>query len=169
MKTETGLQWRTRVFSTDLSQVIGERGLLKLALDSVQTIEPARLTPPGSMQGEFRTQMMLTLLTYCYASSLFGSRDIESATDTDATIRYICARTPPNWLSIRRFRRHYREAVLDCLIYVMKQVWALKFDEGEADYVGYDWFESDVVAQIDSAARQRLDVAALMDGAENEY
>src|SRR5262245_4909711 len=105
MKTETGLEWRTRVFSTDLSQVISERGLLKLALDSVQNIEPARLAPPGSVKGEFRPQMMLTLLTYCYASSLFGSRDIESSIDTDPTIRYICARTRPTWLSIRRFRR----------------------------------------------------------------
>jgi hypothetical protein len=112
--------------------------------------------------------MMMTLLTYCYGASLYGSRDIEWAIRHDRTVRYICARTFPDWHAIRRFRRRHRELIRECLTYVIKQVWALKFDEGEADYVGYDWFESEFVGQVQAEALDRLDVAALMDGVESD-
>jgi hypothetical protein len=112
--------------------------------------------------------MMMTLLAYCYCASLYGSRDIQWAIRHDRTVRYICARTFPDWHTIRRFRRRHRELVHECLVYVIKQVWALKFDEGEADYVGYDWFESEFVGQVRTEALDRLDVAALMDGVESD-
>jgi hypothetical protein len=44
----------------------------------------------------------------------------------------------------------------------------LKFDEGEADYVGYEWFESELIELVNRGAADRLDFAALMDGAESE-
>ena len=50
----------------------------------------------------------------------------------------------------------------------MQQTWALKFDEGEADYVGYEWFESDLLEQVNAEALERLDIAALMDGADSD-
>ena len=50
----------------------------------------------------------------------------------------------------------------------MKQAWALKFDRGEADYVGYEWFERDLLEKLNQGANERIAVAALMDGAESE-
>jgi hypothetical protein len=112
--------------------------------------------------------MMLTLLTYCYATSLFGSRDIESAIETDAIVRYICARTYPCWQEIRRFRRMHKEPIRQCLVQVLRQAWACKFDEGEADYVGYEWFETAFAEQVQTAVNERLETAALMDGADGD-
>ena len=159
---------RFRSLSSDFSQCLGERGLLKLALDAVSTLDAEGIRQVGKRSPEFRPQMMLTLLTYCYSISIYGSKDIEWAIDYERTIRYICARTFPDANSLRRFRRQNRALLQQCLVYVMKQTWALKFDEGEADYVGYEWFESEFLEQVNASAADRLDFAALMDGAESE-
>jgi transposase len=171
MNTETKpvTDKRVRAFSSDLSQSLGEHGLLALVLNAVQTVDPKRFTrPPGAKPPEYRPQMMLTLLTYCYAASIYGSQDIEWAMKHSRTVRYICARTYPEWQAIRRFRRQHRELLLQSLAYVMKQTWALKFDEGEADYVGYEWFESELVQEVNAAVLTRVDTAVLMDGVESE-
>jgi len=167
-KTESRGETRFHALSSDLSRCVGERGLLKLALDAVLMLDPARLQEARKRSPDFSPQMMLTLLTYCYSTSLYGSRDIEWATERDRTVRYICARLYPDWQKLRRFRRQHRDLLFQCLVYVLKQAWALKLDEGEADYVGYEWFESDVIEWINRAAADRLDFAALMDGAESE-
>jgi transposase len=154
--------------SSDLSRIVGEQALLKLALDSIQTLELGELQTAALRMPGFRPQMMLTLLTYCYSSSLYGSKDIEWALENDRTLRYICGRTRPDWQSLRRFRRQNRILLFQCLVYVMKQTWALKFDQGEADYVGYEWFESNLLEKLNQGAKERIEVAALMDGVESE-
>ncbi len=159
---------RIHALSSDLSKCVGEQGLLGLALDSVLTLDPGQLQAARKRFPDFTPQMMLTLLTYCYSASVYGSRDIEWAIERDRTIRYICARVYPDWQSLRRFRRQHRDLLFQCLVYVLKQTWALKFDEGEADYVGYEWFESELIELVNRAAADRLDFAALMDGAESE-
>src|SRR5262245_17255696 len=90
----------------DLRSFLGPQALLKLCLDAVQHVTPALLlearrheVPSGT-----RPEMLLTLLTYCYASGICDSRDVEVATRLDQTIRYICAGVRPDWASIRRFR-----------------------------------------------------------------
>ena len=92
----------------------------------------------------------------------------QTAIGSDRTVRYICARTYPDWQRLRRFRRQHRELLLQCLVYVLKQGWALKFDEGDADYAGYEWFESELIDLVNRGAQDRLDFAALLDGAESE-
>jgi hypothetical protein len=159
---------RVRAFSSDLSQSLGEHGLLTMVLNAVQTVDPKRFTMRPGTKPEYRPQMMLTLLTYCYAARIYGSQDIEWAMKHSRTVRYICARTYPGWQAIRRFRRQHRDLVMQCLAYVMKQTWALKFDEGEADYVGYERFESELVKKVNAAVVTRIDTAVLMDGVESE-
>jgi hypothetical protein len=160
---------RLGAFPSDLSRSLGEQGLLTLVLNAVQTVDPERWTvQPGTKSSPYRPQMMLTLLTYCYAASLYGSQDIERAMRDNRTVRYICARTYPDWQALRQFRRQHRDLIRQCLAYVMKQTWALKFDDGEADYVGYDWFESELVDQVNAAVLTRVDTAVLMDGVESE-
>jgi len=154
--------------SSDLSRIVGEQALLKLALDSIQTLELVELQNAARRMPGFRPQMMLTLLAYCYSSSLYGSKDIDWALENDRTLRYICGRMRPDWQSLRRFRRKNRDLLFQCLVYVMKQTWALKFDQGEADYVGYEWFESNLLENLNQGARERIELAALMDGVESE-
>lgn len=167
-KTKIRTEARTQALASDLSRWMGRQGLLKLALDAVQTLDPERLREARRKSRDYSPQMMLTLLTYCYGASLYGSRDIEWAIEHDRTVRYICARDFPDWQSLRRFRRQHRDLLLECLTYVLKQTWSLKFDEGEADYVGYEWFESELLELIHQTASDRLDYAAIMDGAESE-
>jgi hypothetical protein len=69
----------------------------------------------------FRPQMMLTLLSFCYASSYYGSEDIARAISTDRTVRYICARSYPDAHAIRRFRRCCRGPLDQALNYVLRQ------------------------------------------------
>src|SRR5438874_12137628 len=97
--------------TADLRECLGEPILLKLALDAVQSLDPSKLKTAVSGKDKLRPQMMLTLLSYCYAARIYGSRDIEWAIRTNATVRYICARTSPEWLAIRQFRRNNRELV----------------------------------------------------------
>jgi transposase len=167
-RIESGAGQRNRTLSSDFRLYLGRESLLRVILDAVQTVDPDRFGIDNRRPPAFRPQMMLTLLAYCYSASIYGSRDIERAIRHDPTVRYICARTYPDWETIRRFRRRHRPLIQECLAYVMKQTWALKFDEGEADYVGYDWFESEFVGQVNTEALDRLDVAASMDSIESD-
>lgn len=157
---------RLRLLPADLSTCQGQRPLLKLCLDAVQQITPADLQKARERTTEGRPEMFITLLTYCYSVGHYDSRDVESAIRTDPTVRYICAGCRPDWQTLRRFRRNHRDILRDSLVHVMKQTWAFHFETGEADYVGYDWFESELVRELTEAAMARIDLAALMDGAD---
>jgi transposase len=161
--TPTGL----RSLSGNLGRCLGEQALVKLVLDAVQTVDSARLKEEASKTPGFRPQMLLTLLTYCYASKIYGSRDIEWAMVHDRTVRYLCARVFPDWQVLRRFRRHNRELLAQCLAYVFNQVWSVGLDESEAADFG-QWFEALISEQIRAEALHRLDLAALHDGAESD-
>lgn len=154
--------------STDLTSFAGERGLVMLVLNAAQSQEVQSLPKLETPNPALRPQMMLTLLTYAYASSLYGSRDIESLLSSDPTIRYICAGSRPDQFAIRNFRRRNREAIRQCLVYVLKQCWAWKFDRAEADYAGYEWFETKLNEQLNGAANERIDTAIMFDRGENE-
>jgi hypothetical protein len=157
---------RARSLPTDLSQVLGARALLQLCLDAVQRVPADQLAQARRGLPGTRTEMLITLLTYCYSVGIYDSRDIELASRTDRTIRYICAGVRPEWQTLRRFRRHNRDILRDSLIHVMKQTWALHFETGEADYVGYEWFESELINEFTETALARLDIAALLDRAD---
>ena len=167
-RTESGKERRIGALTADLSRTLGERQLLNMVLEAVQAASPDGFSAKELRSAEFRPQMMLTLLSYCYTASIYGSYDVEWAISHDKTVRYICARTYPDWQSIKRFRRQHRELLQETIARVLKQAWACKFDAGEADYNGYDWFESELLEQVNAAATERLDLAALIDGADSD-
>jgi hypothetical protein len=108
---------RTPRLPADLRQHVGERALIELALEAVQAVGQ-RLPRPQELTGRCSPQMLLTLLTYCYAAGIYGSEDIEWACVTDAAARYICANTAPDQETIQHFRRDTRgwiEACLTCV------------------------------------------------------
>ena len=122
MKRNTMIGWTEREFSAaaDLSQEVGARELLAVVLEEVLAVGPGAWSS-GEKLPEFRPQMMLTLVTYAYSVGIYGSRDLEDAMDTDPTIRYICARSFPDWVSIRRFRRRNRDLVELCHKWFIRQ------------------------------------------------
>ena len=147
---------------------LGGRRLLHLALDAVQTLDETELRAAAPGLAPYRPQMLLTLLTWCYASGTYSSRDIVWAMRRDPTVRYLCAGTRPDWPTLRRFRRAHRLWLEQCLAWVLKQAWALKLEDGEATFHGLDWFENRLAVDAAAEARTRLDLAALMDAAESE-
>ncbi len=153
---------------TDLSLALGERGLLIATLDAVQSLDPRAIAALETPSPSLRPQMLLTLVTYCYATSLYGSRDIETASAADGTVRYICARTRPSWASIRSFRRRNRDAIRACLTQVLKQCWAARLDRGDVEFLGYDWFENQMAPRFSETAEQRIETAVLFDSTASE-
>ncbi len=53
--------------------------------------------------------MMLALLIYSYATGIFSSRKIQTATHENVATRYLCADTHPDHDSICKFRRDNKE------------------------------------------------------------
>jgi len=150
--------------TVDLRESLGEPILLKLALDGVQTLDPSKLKSAANGKTALRPQMMLTLLSYCYAGRIYGSRDIEWAIRNNTTVRYICAHTCPEWLAIRQFRRQNRELLEQCLAFVLKRAWLLQSD---ADCTG-EWPGPESDGRFAAEARQKIEVAIIMDTAESD-
>ena len=84
---------------------------------------PGAYTPPAEL---------LTLLTYCYATGLHSSIDIELGAEQDAMIRYLCGRAVPKLPGIRNFRREYRARIKECLMTVLKRGWEMRFRDEAA-------------------------------------
>src|SRR5437868_6495730 len=145
-----------------LSATLGDQGLLHVVLEAVQTVDWSLARPPAEQDGRFRPQMMLTLLAFCYASGLYGSRDIEWATRIDRTIRYICAHQFPDWLAIRRFRRQNRHLLKQCLTLILERTSASasKLNQVQGDSFGHPGLET--------TAQDKIDLAIIMDRAESE-
>ena len=172
-------QWMNELTSRprwpdDLRQWLGTTELIKLVLEAVQKVDwsfpPLRTLAEQSR--DFRPQMLLTLLTYSYASGLYDSEEIEAAVYSDPTISYLAAKTFPDRRTLRRFRRRQRELVKQCLIHVLKEAWRRQFGpEAETSAawpcyeatVGKPWFASSDLRQIYFAAEERIDCAVFLD------
>jgi hypothetical protein len=102
----------------------------------------------------FQPRSMLAVLTYCYASEVYCSGDIEDFMRCDASIRQLCGNEVPDADTLRRFRRHNREAIEHCLYEVLRQV---------ADQAGAHPAD----AEIQERAHQHVATAILMDMHEN--
>ncbi len=162
------------VLPDDLSFCIGKKTLVKFILEAIddldvgclgrQAVEPAA--------PEFERAMMLTLLTYCYATGVFSALDIELGTQHDRMIRYLCARAYPEGCAIRSFRRYHREMIGQCLTTVLRRVWELRFRGEDAEpihgvcYLGRSlarWINLDVIPNFTKEAEQRIARAVRVD------
>src|SRR5258708_32852967 len=80
-----------------LSEWIRSGTLLSLILDAGQRLEwpESELKLAAASGYAFRRLVMLTAVTYCYATGAYGSKDIASKCFQDAILRFLCARTFP--------------------------------------------------------------------------
>ena len=106
----------------DASQRIEQNELMRLVFEAVhETNWPAPMSPIGDATPE---PVLRTVLTYCYACSVFSSAEIEASAKHDESVRYLCANDFPQFEEIRRFRRrtipHLRESVARALY----SIWA---------------------------------------------
>lgn len=152
----------------DLRECLGEQFLLKLALDAVQSLDPSQLSAAVTCDERLRPQMMLTLLTFCYGSRLYGSREIEWATRNDKTVRYICARVFPDFHAIRQFRRHNRALLQQCLTVMLRKAWVLQCGGLDEALPMSGWLAAEIDRKLKSAAQEKLEVAVITDTAETD-
>jgi transposase len=164
---------QTHWLPDDLSLYIGKKTLVKLILEAAEGID-AGWTGAGAEAIDshaFQPAMMLTLLTYCYATGVHGSADIELEIRRDRMTRYLCAKTYPDLDAIRSFRRQYRLKLKQCLAAVLCRVWELRFCGDDAEpidgrYIGTSpsrWTDAMPVPKFDSEAEERITRAVRAD------
>ncbi|SRR6266566_5129146 len=122
------------ILPDDLSVYIGKKTLVKLILDAIEGLNARAYGSgaPATGSPEFQPALMLTLLTYCYATGVYASTDIELSTQNDQMMRYLCARSDLNLPVLREFRRYSRDRIKECLATVLRRVWELRFCDEDA-------------------------------------
>ena len=147
----------------NLTAWFAERKLLSIVLDAIQTVEFPPAKTGYTDDRALRPQMMLTLLSYCYAADLVGSEDVVRSLNENPTVRYICAHHFPKWNEIRLFRRHHREELRRCLAQVYQQAWAARLDDGQTSFESFEWFEDVLRADVECLVDRKLEQAILLD------
>src|SRR5438034_10295076 len=125
--------WDGFILPDDLSVYIGTKTLVKRILDAIEWLNArtAGCETVATGNPDFQPAMMLTLLTYCYATCVYGSTDIELNMQHDRMIRYLCAKNYINLPVLREFRRYSRHRIKACLATVLPRGWELRAcDEG---------------------------------------
>jgi hypothetical protein len=154
----------------DLRQWVSEPTLVGWVLEEVAdaldgyspALSPAENGPPVAT--------MLTVLTYCYATARYGFDEIESATATDTTIRYLCAKHFVTSSAIRRFRRVHRALLHSCLTSLLRRAWWHRFGrldrggEGSAEFARAEGGHDDrCTYRLAAVAEQQIQQAILAD------
>jgi hypothetical protein len=100
------------------SEWIKRGTLLSLIMDATQTIEwpESELKLAASSGFAFRRLVMLTVVTYCYATGVHGCKEIESKISRDEILRFLCAGTFPTWQDIRDFTHHNHDLIEQSLV-----------------------------------------------------
>ena len=97
---------------------------------------------------------MLAILTYCYASEIYCSEEVEDLMRRDGAFRTACGDDVPDARTLRRFRRQNHDAIEHCLFSVLRTL---------ADQEGAHPADAEVIED----AHRRLTTAVLMDMHEN--
>ena len=119
----------------DLSLYIGKKTLVKFILEAIEETNLPSVNRENSepVDTVLAPVMMLTLLTYCYATGVYSATDMELGIESDQMIRYLCARNYPDIFEIGLFRRYNRARITQCLKAVLRRVWELRFCGEDAE------------------------------------
>jgi hypothetical protein len=149
----------------DLRQSLGESTLVKLALDAARTVAAQKpwLSGPGEAQPD--PQMLLALLTYCYAASIYGSQEIEFACQDDPAVRSICANARPDWRTLWCFRNANRPWIEECLARVYGAASATAPTTASREAAPVPTIETEAPPGLIAFARRKLRHAVWADAA----
>ena len=87
----------------DFELVLPAAMLIRMVYDATE--HAAWMHPVPSQYDSTPDTVLRSVLTYCYATGIFSSADIEAAAAHDPVIHYLCANHLPHWQTIRDFRR----------------------------------------------------------------
>jgi hypothetical protein len=158
----------------DLRAWVGADCLARLAQAVAQTFHwpETRNNQTAGTVSRLRPQMMLSLLTYCYAIGVEASQEIESGIDRDATMRHLSGGAWLTWHDIRRFRRWNRVRLQQALARLFRIVWRLRLavGGGQAPERGLPgparscrWGQGQLEDELRAAAEERIERAVLLD------
>ena len=96
-----------------LARPLERLDLASSVLDAVGRVNPRALQPVASPDAgaAFQPRVLLAILTYCYARGIYASEDVEAFLREDELFRLLCGNEFPDERTLRRFRRHNREAL----------------------------------------------------------
>lgn len=105
----------------DLRDWVPEDDMVHFVIATVESLPlpSLHINRRGSGSEQYPPKMMLALLIYCYANSVFSSRRIERATYRDVSVRYLTADTHPDHDTICTFRRENFQAVSEAFLQVL--------------------------------------------------
>lgn len=95
--------------------------LARFVVDTIEQLDLSVLERQyrGSGSAAYHPAMMLGLLIYGYATGVFSSRKIETATYESVAFRYIAANAHPDHDSLCAFRRRFLKEVEDYFVQVL--------------------------------------------------
>jgi hypothetical protein len=108
----------------DLNLSAGETARIRWVLEAQQHPPVEGLLQAYVVgEGGIPPQILLGLLTYCYAVGLYGSVEIAAAISEQPALKYLCTTFRPAHNTLRRFRRNHREMLRQSLALVLHRGW----------------------------------------------
>jgi transposase len=105
----------------DLRDWIPSDDMVHFVVEAVEgmKLSKLRVNERGTGSEQYPPAMMLSLLVYCYANGVFGSRRIERATYRDIAVRYLTGDTHPDHDTICKFRRENFDVVAESFLGIL--------------------------------------------------
>jgi len=150
-----------QMMPADLRAWLDERTLVFTILEVQQAVEPPHWKQGTALRDTDipSSQILLTLLTYAYATGTLPSEEIEKQTEMDSTFRYLCARSYPTESMLRQFRRQNRALVRQCLAKVFEAAWQQRFGQASVSEDAQMWLP----ALLNLEAEKRILYAVQLD------
>lgn len=102
--------------------------LAHFVVDAVEAMDLRRVKVNirGTGDAQYPPSMLVSLVIYCYATGIFGSRRIEQATYDNVAVRFITADTHPDHDTICTFRRENKALLSELFVKVLEMARELK-------------------------------------------
>jgi hypothetical protein len=118
-------------FPDDLTEWLGATAVLNLAREAAELFYwvEAESEEHISFNGCRNPLRKLALLTYCYATGIYGTCEIQSRSVTDQSLRNLCGGANFPGEKLRLFRGHNSELLKLCLAHVLRCAWCARSDQ----------------------------------------
>ena len=122
-----------------LGEWIKKETLLCLILDAAQNLEwpESELKLAVSSGYAFRRPVLLTVVTYCYATGVYDSKGIAIKIAQDEILRFLCAGTFPTWQDIRHFTNQSRDLIQQSLFRTCQLAHKLGTQTGAPEFANF--------------------------------
>jgi hypothetical protein len=112
---------RDELVPENLSACLGAKWLSALAWQAVQSLSWTDV--PGESGITLPSQLLLSLLTYCYACGIYSTREILARQRGDATLSSLCFQRDWSEEEVRAFRVRHRPWLRQSLARVLERAW----------------------------------------------